>query len=376
MKCDRTCRSPRRPRRQEEGQGGQDRRRHRGRLDRAERDRRCPAQARRGAGRGARRDAGRHHRWHTSRRPWTSHNADGADEARALDRARDRRAGVHRRPGERHQRGRRATWTTSAFSKSGLIDQLEFEKYSAADARFAVNHIAVDWNEQAAKSAKSYLDYSSFSRQGLIDQLEFEGFTTQQAIYGVSTTGLWARGARATRPGLLREQALTRRPPSCARMFRAGRKPMMVLFIVVAALMVTLMATLSRDLGWPPADESDGSSATASRLEAMEVGHRQPRNGRRRCGSDHGRRPRTLERVPRLRFRDRLLDREWHHPRARSSSASSTAPTTHLRARVGVADRRRWERLEPWASSSVCTSRKATDPSSGSVGCAGSPRRR
>lgn len=78
----------------------------------------------------------------------------------------------------------------SAFSESGLIDQLEFEKYSTADARFAVNHIAVDWNEQAAKSAQEYLDYSSFSRQGLIDQLEFEGFTTQQAIHGVNTTGL------------------------------------------------------------------------------------------------------------------------------------------------------------------------------------------
>src|SRR5262245_53359845 len=37
-----------------------------------------------------------------------------------------------------------------AFSKSGLIEQLKFEKYSAADAKFAVNHIAVDWNEQAA----------------------------------------------------------------------------------------------------------------------------------------------------------------------------------------------------------------------------------
>ena len=78
----------------------------------------------------------------------------------------------------------------TAFSKSGLIDQLKFEKYSASDARFAVNHITVDWNEQAAKSAQSYLDYSSFSRQGLIDQLEFEGFTTQQATHGVNTTGL------------------------------------------------------------------------------------------------------------------------------------------------------------------------------------------
>ena len=78
----------------------------------------------------------------------------------------------------------------AAFSKSGLIDQLKFEKYSAADAEFAVNHITVDWNEQAAKSAQSYLEYSSFSRQGLIDQLEFEGFTTQQATHGVNTTGL------------------------------------------------------------------------------------------------------------------------------------------------------------------------------------------
>ena len=78
----------------------------------------------------------------------------------------------------------------TAFSASGLIDQLEFEGFSTADAQFAVSHITVNWNEQAAKSAKDYLDYSSFSRQGLIDQLEFEGFTTEQAIYGVNTTGL------------------------------------------------------------------------------------------------------------------------------------------------------------------------------------------
>ena len=78
----------------------------------------------------------------------------------------------------------------TAFSEPGLIDQLKFEGFSTADARFAVNHIRVNWNEQAARSAKDYLDYGSFSRQGLIDQLEFEGFTTQQAIYGVNSTGL------------------------------------------------------------------------------------------------------------------------------------------------------------------------------------------
>jgi hypothetical protein len=30
----------------------------------------------------------------------------------------------------------------------------------------------------------------AFSRSGLIDQLEFEGFTPAQAEYGVGTTGL------------------------------------------------------------------------------------------------------------------------------------------------------------------------------------------
>lgn len=77
-----------------------------------------------------------------------------------------------------------------AFSKSGLIEQLEFEKYSTEDAKFAVDSLDVDWSEQAARSAEEYLDSSSFSRQGLIDQLEFEGFTSEQAEFGVDQAGL------------------------------------------------------------------------------------------------------------------------------------------------------------------------------------------
>lgn len=65
----------------------------------------------------------------------------------------------------------------SGFSRSGLIKQLEFEKFSSADAIYAVDNCGANWNEQAIKKAKSYLDYSSFSAQGLIDQLKFEGFT-------------------------------------------------------------------------------------------------------------------------------------------------------------------------------------------------------
>ena len=78
----------------------------------------------------------------------------------------------------------------SAFSRTGLIDQLEFEGFSIADATYGVDAQNADWNAQAAKSAKSYLKFSAFSRIGLIDQLVFEGYTQAQAEYGVSTTGL------------------------------------------------------------------------------------------------------------------------------------------------------------------------------------------
>ena len=78
----------------------------------------------------------------------------------------------------------------SAFSYTGLIKQLEFEKYPHEDAVYAVDNCGADWNEQAYKSGKAYLDYSSFSRQGLISQLKFEGFTQTQAEYAVNKLGL------------------------------------------------------------------------------------------------------------------------------------------------------------------------------------------
>ncbi|WP_246468922.1 Ltp family lipoprotein [Arthrobacter ipis] len=78
----------------------------------------------------------------------------------------------------------------TAFSRTGLVKQLVFEKYSTPDATWAVDRVSVNWNEQAAKKAKDYLEYTSFSRAGLIDQLLFEGFTPAQAAYGVSKTGL------------------------------------------------------------------------------------------------------------------------------------------------------------------------------------------
>ena len=77
----------------------------------------------------------------------------------------------------------------TAFSRSGLIEQLEFEGFSNEDATYAVDNCGADWNEQAAITAQDYLDYSSFSHSGLIEQLEFDGFTTEQAEYGVKEVG-------------------------------------------------------------------------------------------------------------------------------------------------------------------------------------------
>ncbi|MGV8973085.1 MAG: Ltp family lipoprotein [Rhodoglobus sp.] len=90
--------------------------------------------------------------------------------------------------------------SVKGFSRSGLVEQLSSEYgegYPIADAEFAVARLeaegGVDWNAEAAESAKSYMEFKSFSRQGLLDQLTSEygeGFTSEQAEYGVSTTGL------------------------------------------------------------------------------------------------------------------------------------------------------------------------------------------
>lgn len=78
----------------------------------------------------------------------------------------------------------------SAFSRKGLISQLEYEGFSNKDAVYGVDNVGADWNEQAVEMAKDYLKYSAFSRKGLIEQLEYEGFTHAQAVYGAEQNGL------------------------------------------------------------------------------------------------------------------------------------------------------------------------------------------
>lgn len=91
----------------------------------------------------------------------------------------------------------------SAFSRTGLIEQLEYEGYSFEDASYAVDAVEVDWFEQAVKSADSYLEYSSFSRDGLLDQLLYEGFTQAEAAYGVGE----AYGGEENSSGISADQA-------------------------------------------------------------------------------------------------------------------------------------------------------------------------
>jgi len=78
----------------------------------------------------------------------------------------------------------------TAFSHDGLIDQLEYEKFSHADAVYGADNSGANWNEQAVRKAKAYMEYSAFSRGILIDQLKYDKFTQAQAEYGADAVGL------------------------------------------------------------------------------------------------------------------------------------------------------------------------------------------
>jgi len=81
------------------------------------------------------------------------------------------------------------------FSRSGLIKQLSSDAgdgYSVADATVAVDHLNVDWNEQATRSAKQYLSMMGFSCSGLIEQLSSSAgdqYTMNQATHGARQAG-------------------------------------------------------------------------------------------------------------------------------------------------------------------------------------------
>ena len=79
---------------------------------------------------------------------------------------------------------------SSSFSYEGLVSQLEYEGFTGQQAKYGAANCGADWKEQAAKKAKSYLEIASFSREEMIEQLKYEGFTGQQALYGAKANGL------------------------------------------------------------------------------------------------------------------------------------------------------------------------------------------
>lgn len=100
---------------------------------------------------------------------------------------------------------------SSSFSRADLIDQLEFEGYSRSDSTYAVDSIAVNWNDQAVEDAKSYLRSQSFSRTGLIEQLEYEEYTHIQAVHAVDSLNVnWYEQAVKKAKSYLRSQSFSR----------------------------------------------------------------------------------------------------------------------------------------------------------------------
>lgn len=83
------------------------------------------------------------------------------------------------------------------FSAQGLLDQLTSSYgngFAAADAQFAEDTLAPDWNAQAVKAAKGYLSSGmGFSHASLVDQLSSaygNKFTAEQAEYAATQVGL------------------------------------------------------------------------------------------------------------------------------------------------------------------------------------------
>lgn len=77
----------------------------------------------------------------------------------------------------------------TGFSYQGIIEQLEYEKYTHEEAVYAADNCGADWKEEAVKKAKEYLNLTSFPRQGLIEQLKYDKFTDEEAEYAVDKIG-------------------------------------------------------------------------------------------------------------------------------------------------------------------------------------------
>lgn len=74
-----------------------------------------------------------------------------------------------------------------SMSKDAIQTQLvDFDKFPEDAAKYAVEHITVDWNKNALSSAKSYQENLNMSNDAIQQQLvDFDKFTPEQAQYAV-----------------------------------------------------------------------------------------------------------------------------------------------------------------------------------------------
>ncbi len=76
-----------------------------------------------------------------------------------------------------------------AFSRQGLIDQLESMGHPRSTAESAVDALEADWYEMALKQAASFLSYMTLSGRELASHLTGVGFTEDEADYAVENCG-------------------------------------------------------------------------------------------------------------------------------------------------------------------------------------------
>ena len=79
---------------------------------------------------------------------------------------------------------------TGNYTYTSLIDKLQQDGYSTADAEYAANNCGANWKGMAANEAKKLLDGGMTTKEEVVDQLIFKGFTYEQAVHGAEANGL------------------------------------------------------------------------------------------------------------------------------------------------------------------------------------------
>ena len=76
---------------------------------------------------------------------------------------------------------------TMHLSQTELLQMLSVENIDSEDAKFALEYLSIDWNQEARKKAKEYCKHKiGFSKVKLKAQLLFDHFTEEEADFALS----------------------------------------------------------------------------------------------------------------------------------------------------------------------------------------------